>query len=111
MAMNGTVSRRLTCGTDLVGLMAQVADSDSGDLAHQAGCRFCQAALLELRRLWMLVGELAAERVTAPDKIDKVAMQRIRRALFAAKVAEVFSGLLPRLGWALLAYSGLTRSR
>ncbi|HEX9342887.1 MAG TPA: hypothetical protein VF995_04660 [Actinomycetota bacterium] len=111
MSAMEAASRPLSCGVDLVGLMWQVADGEPGDLAHQAGCQVCQAALVELRRLWVLVGELAAERVAAPDKIDRVTMQRIRRALFAAKVAEFFSGLLPRLGWALLTYSGFARGR
>jgi hypothetical protein len=36
-----------------------------------------------------------------------VVMGRIRRAIFTGKVLELFGGLLPRLGWALLTYGGL----
>jgi hypothetical protein len=92
----------LPCGTELGALIAQV-----GDRAHQAGCRWCQGALAELERLWALVAELAAERVDAPERIDAVALGRIRRAIFLGRVVELFGGLLPRLGWAFLTYTGL----
>jgi hypothetical protein len=97
----------LPCGADLDALVAQVADGVPGDLAHQEGCPHCQAALAQLHELWALVERLAAERVEAPERIDAVAMGRIRRAIFAGKVVELFGGLLPRLGWALLTYGGL----
>jgi hypothetical protein len=97
----------LPCGADLGALVAQVADRVPGDLAHQAGCPHCQAALAQLERLWALVGHLAAERVEAPERIDAVVLGRIQRAIFAGKVLELFGGLLPRLGWALLTYGGL----
>jgi hypothetical protein len=97
----------LPCGADLDALVAQVADGAPGDLAHLAVCPWCQAALAELRELWSLAGRLAAERVEAPARIDAVVMGRIRRAIFAGKLLELFGGLLPRLGWALLVYSGL----
>jgi hypothetical protein len=97
----------LPCGADLDALVAQVADGAPGDQAHQAGCPHCQAALEQLAELWSLVGRLAGERVDAPERIDAVVLGRIRRAIFAAKVAELFGGLLPRLGWALLTYGGL----
>jgi hypothetical protein len=97
----------LPCGTDLGDLVAQVADRVPGDLAHQAGCPHCQAALASLEELWSLVGRLARERVEASERIDAVALGRIRRAIFAGKVLALFGGLLPRLGWALLTYGGL----
>lgn len=106
-------SRPLPCGTDLGALVAQVADGVDGvdgvdgDLAHQATCPHCQAALAELGRLWALMADLAAERVAAPARIDEAVMLRIRRAMFAARVASFLGGLFPRLGWALLTYSGL----
>jgi hypothetical protein len=97
----------LPCGTRLDDLVAQVADGVPGDLDHQEGCRHCQAALAQLHELWSLVHRLAAERVEAPERIDAVALGRIRRAIFLGKVLELFGGLLPRLGWALLTYGGL----
>jgi hypothetical protein len=97
----------LACGADFGALVAQVADGAPGDLDHQAGCRHCQAALAQLRELWSLVDRLARERVEAPERIDAVVLGRIRRAIFAGKVLELFGGLLPRLGWALLTYGGL----
>jgi hypothetical protein len=97
----------LPCGADLDALVAQVADGTPGDEAHQAGCPHCQAALAELQELWSLVDRLARERVEAPERIDLVVLGRIRRAIFAGKVLELFGGLLPRLGWALLTYGGL----
>jgi hypothetical protein len=45
--------------------------------------------------------------VEAPERIDAVVMGRIRRAIFTGKAIELFGGLLPRLGWALLTYGGL----
>jgi hypothetical protein len=98
---------RLPCGTDLGALVAQVADGVEGDRAHQAGCPWCQGALAELERLWALVGELAAERVEAPDRIDALVLGRIQRAILVGRVTELFGSLLPRLGWALLTYTGL----
>lgn len=103
------MSRRppLPCGADLDALVAQVADDVPGDLAHQAGCPHCQAALAQIEELWSLAGQLARERVEAPDRIDAVVMGRIQRAILAGEVIELFGGLLPRLGWALLTYGGL----
>lgn len=97
----------LPCGADLDALVAQVADGSPGDLEHQARCPHCQAALAQLDELWELVDRLARERVEAPERIDLVVLGRIRRAIFAGKVLELFGGLLPRLGWALLTYGGL----
>jgi hypothetical protein len=97
----------LPCGADLDALVVQVADGVPGDLAHQAGCPHCQAALAQIEELWSLAGQLARERVEAPDRIDAVVMGRIQRAILAGKVIELFGGLLPRLGWALLTYGGL----
>ncbi len=98
---------RLPCGTELEALIVQVADGVEGDRAHQAGCPWCQETLAELERLWALVAELAAERVQAPDRIDALVLGRIQRAIFVGKVTELLGGLLPRLGWALLTYTGL----
>jgi hypothetical protein len=97
----------LPCGADLDALVAQVADGVPGDRAHQAGCPHCQAALGQLQELWSLVDRLARERVEAPERIDLVVLARIRRAIFAGKAVDLFGGLLPRLGWALLTYGGL----
>jgi hypothetical protein len=97
----------LPCGADLGALVVQVADGVPGDMAHQAGCPHCLGALAELEELWSLVDRLARERVDAPERIDAVVLGRIRRAIFAGKVLELFGGLLPRLGWALLTYGGL----
>ena len=97
----------LPCGADLDALVAQVADGAPGDLEPQAGCPHCPAALAQLNELWELVDRLARERVEAPDRIDLVVLGRIRRAIFAGTVLELFGGLLPRLGWALLTYGGL----
>ena len=97
----------LPCGADLGALVAQVADGVPGDLAHQATCPHCQAALAQLDELWELVDRLARERVEAPERIDAVVMGCIRRAIFTGKAIELFGGLLPRLGWALLTYGGL----
>jgi hypothetical protein len=98
----------LSCGADLDALVAQVADGAAPrDPEHQAGCPHCQAALDQLNELWSLVDRLARARVAAPERIDAVVLGRVRRAIFAGKVLELFGGLLPRLGWALLTYGGL----
>jgi hypothetical protein len=98
----------LPCGADLGALVAQVADGAAPrDPAHQAGCPHCRAALAQLEELWSLAGRLARERVDVPERIDAVVMGRVQRAILAGKVLELFGGLLPRLGWALLTYGGL----
>jgi hypothetical protein len=98
----------LACGRSLDPLVAQVADgAEPRDPGHQAACPHCQAALAQLRELWSLAGRLARERVDAPERIDAVVLRRIQRAILAGKLLELFGGLLPRLGWALLTYGGL----
>ena len=98
----------LACGRSLDALIAQVADGvEPRDPGHQSTCPHCRGALAQLHELWSLAGQLARERVDAPDRIDAVVMGRIQRAILAGKVLELFGGLLPRLGWALLTYSGL----
>lgn len=104
---------RLPCGADLGALVAQVADGvqpGPEQAAHQASCPHCGPALADLNRIWELAGELAAERVTAPDHVQDVIMQRVRRAVFLGQVAGLFEGLLPRLGRALLVYTGVIRN-
>jgi hypothetical protein len=49
------------------------------------------------------------ERVPLPARLDQAIMLRVRRAMFLAAAARFFNGLLPRLGWALLTYTGLAR--
>jgi hypothetical protein len=106
--------RPLPCGADPAALVAQVADRLQPGPAvreHQAGCPHCTATLAQLERLWVLVGELAAERVTAPAAVDAVIMGRVRRAMFLSAAARSFEGLLPRFGRALLVYSGLVPTK
>jgi hypothetical protein len=103
----------LPCGADLAALVAQVADGvrpGPEQAAHQASCPHCGLALAELGRIWELAGELAAERVIAPAHVQDVIMQRVRRAVFLGQVAELFEGLLPRIGRALLVYTGVLRN-
>jgi hypothetical protein len=98
----------LACGRSLDPLVAQVADgAEPRDPGHQGACPHCRDALAQLRELWSLAGRLARERVVAPERIDAVVLGRIQRAILAGKVLELFGGLLPRLGWALLTYGGL----
>src|SRR4029450_2101560 len=97
----------LPCGADLDALVAQVADEVPGDLDHQAGCPHCQAALAQIEELWSLARQLARGRGGAPGRIAGVGVGRIQRAILTGKAIELFGGLLPRLGWALLTYGGL----
>lgn len=97
----------LPCGHALDELVAQVADDVPGDTAHQRDCAHCQQALTVLTDLWEVVGDLAAEQVTAPERIDRAVVRRIRRDLFVVEVARVFGGILPRLSRAFAVYTGL----
>ncbi|MDP8978052.1 MAG: hypothetical protein M3N17_05675 [Actinomycetota bacterium] len=98
---------RLPCGTDVGRLVTQVADGEPGDVAHQRDCPHCQAALAELHELWDAAAGLAAEAVDASGRIDRVVMRRIRREVFVRQVMQLWGGILPRLGRALLTYGGL----
>jgi hypothetical protein len=100
----------LPCGRRLDPLVDQVADgAEPRDPGHQSTCPHCRGALAELHELWSLAEQLARERVEAPERIDAVVMGRLQRAILAGKALELFGGLLPRLGWALLTYGGLVQ--
>ena len=110
MAVNGAGDGRLPCGQELEPLVAHVADGAPLPQRHVAGCEDCQRALGGLRELWDLVGVLAAESVEAPAGIDDAVLRTIRRELFLGEVGHFLGGLLPRVGRALLCYSGLIGS-
>jgi uncharacterized alkaline shock family protein YloU len=60
-------------------LLAQVAEGDRpADPDHQRGCPYCQSALVDLRRLWVPVAELAAQDVRAPSGLVEAVLARIR---------------------------------
>ncbi len=98
---------RLPCDAEVGRLVAQVADGEPGDVAHQRDCPHCQALLAELHELWDAAAALAAEAVDASERIDEVVMRRIRREVFARQVLELWGDILPRLTRALLTYGGL----
>lgn len=97
----------LPCGHQLAELIVQVADGVPGDLEHQASCEHCQAALVTLNELWDATAALAAERIAAPESIDRAVLRRVRREVFIAEVTELIGGILPRLSRAFLVYAGL----
>lgn len=97
----------LPCDHPLAELIAQVADGVAGDLEHQATCEHCQQALATLDELWDATAALAAERIAAPDSIDRAVLQRVRRDVFIAAVTDLIGGILPRLSRAFLVYAGL----
>ncbi len=69
----------LACGRPLGPLVEQAAEgSPPADPGHQAGCRHCRAALVELEGIWSDVGELAGEDVRAQSDLVAAAMRRIR---------------------------------
>ena len=80
MAVSAGETTQLPCGRPLAPLVEQVADRrPPADPEHQAGCRYCQAALAELDALWSDVGELARRRIEVPPGLVAAAMRRIDR--------------------------------
>jgi uncharacterized alkaline shock family protein YloU len=71
---------RLTCGSLVDDLLAQVAEGRDERTAHQEDCPHCQAALGEYRRLWSAVDRLATEPVRTPDTILSGVLAGIRAA-------------------------------
>lgn len=98
---------RLPCDAEVGRLVAQVADGEPADVAHQRDCRHCRAVLAELHELWDAAAALAAEAVDASERIDEVVMRRIRREVFVRRATELWGDILPRLTRALLTYGGL----
>jgi len=69
----------LACGRSLAPLVEQVAEGQpTVDPEHQAECRHCREALVELEAIWSEVGELAREDVRARSDLVAAAMHRIR---------------------------------
>ena len=70
----------LVCGTEMDGLLEQVADGDAASLnPHQRQCPYCQAALGELAVMWAPVAEMAAAPVTGTPGLDATVMSQIRQ--------------------------------
>ena len=77
--MTGIDSSRLPCGVLYDSLVTQVADHTAPvDPAHQATCRHCRAALVELDDLWDPLHELARQDVRAPRDLLPTVMARVR---------------------------------
>jgi adenylylsulfate kinase len=66
-----------------------------------------QQILAKLRQLWSLTARLAAQEVKAPTRINDAVMRRIHRERFVTESLRLLGGILPRLGSALLTYTGL----
>ena len=70
----------LVCGTEMDGLLEQVADGYAATLnPHQRQCPYCQAALGELAVMWAPVAEMAAGPVTGIPGLDATVMSQIRQ--------------------------------
>lgn len=73
---------RLPCGTEIADLVEQCAEGEAGvRTPHQATCVFCQRALSELERRWLVVQHLREATVTPPSDLVKRIMWRIRATL------------------------------
>jgi len=75
-------AERLPCGAQLAELIEQVTEGlEPRDIAHQAICPHCQAALERIRVAWRDVRGLAAEPVLVPGDLARRVMARIRAQL------------------------------
>lgn len=82
---------RLPCGTALDDLTEQIADGHASQLTeHQGSCTHCQAALLEIERLWAPVAELAGVRLLPPPHLMNKIMSLVRELAL-----EVWHVVLP----------------
>jgi hypothetical protein len=86
-------SERLPCGTDLGGLITQVAEGASAaDAAHQAKCPYCQASLGRIRDLWSDVRALADEPVRVPRGLLDDVMSRVPAPTGAVTLRDASRG-------------------
>lgn len=91
--------RRLACGTPLGVLVDEVVDgADPARRDHEAVCVHCQAALVDLERLWDQVRQLAAEDVELPDQLTARVIATIRRqGAGPGRAALVLDDVVPAL--------------
>ena len=79
MALDDAHPGPLPCGTVLDELIAQVIDGRTpGDTAHQAACRYCQAAIAALGEAWEEFQSIARSAVAVPEDLAQRIITRIR---------------------------------
>ncbi len=89
---------RLACGAELGQLVDQVAEATPpADLAHQAACPHCRAALEELESVWGEVRDLARQPVAVPAGVVEAVMRRVRAEHAAESVVIPLETIVPRL--------------
>lgn len=92
------IDHRLECGTELAGLVDQVAEGrEPEDPGHQAACAHCEATLAQLDRIWSEVREVAREEVAPPYSVVATVISRIRRGLLPDAFGLPLEQVVPRL--------------
>ncbi len=79
MAVGAHSHGGLPCGVSLDDLIAQVTEGTATiDRAHQAACRYCEAALDAIAQAWEEFQALARSAVVVPEDLADRIMQRVR---------------------------------
>ncbi len=79
MALDDAHAGLLPCGTLLEDLIAQVTEGTRPlDQAHQAACRYCQAALDAIGEAWEGFQSVARSAVAVPEDLAERIVTRIR---------------------------------
>ena len=92
MALTGGVTR-LPCGMELAALIPEVAEgAPAADLAHQAECPYCRAALGRIRELWSDVRALANVPVRAPRGLLDAVIARVSGPAGAVMLPDATRG-------------------
>jgi uncharacterized alkaline shock family protein YloU len=72
----------LPCGINPERLLSYVAEHTRPDVgSHEAGCPYCQAAIVELTQLWDPVTRWASRDVPVPHRFAAAVTNRVRRLL------------------------------
>jgi hypothetical protein len=93
MALGDNHSGALPCGTRLDDLIAQVTEGTAPlDRAHQAACRYCQAALEAIRDAWEEFQSVARAAIAVPEDLTERIVARIQSLIAGGEEVVVDVG-------------------
>jgi uncharacterized alkaline shock family protein YloU len=83
----------LPCGADPEQLVEYTAEGTGAPPgSHEAGCRYCQAALRELAELWVVVRRWSERDMSVPRRFVATVMSRVRRIVESPRYGVSASG-------------------
>ncbi len=106
MALDHAHGEALLCGTLMDDLIAQITDGAAPlDRAHQAACRYCQAALDAIRAAWVKLQALVRAPVAIPEELGDRIVEQVRELARTSEAAVVIADVAgeTRIGDVVLA--------